>query len=123
MQTGNWPLLIAPAGLQLTYSSVSLQNKVDVNDPKSTVRRYCIVLHIRKLSIFFKSCHSYFSQIPTTEQCEPRGLDLPGHEVISTGLYLLRRSVPNEMRGESETGKQCSVIFQLAEENYVSMRS
>lgn len=111
-----------PAELQLTYSSVSLKNKLDVKDPKSTVRRHCIVLHIRKLSIFFKSCHSYFSQIPTTEQCELRGLDLPGHEVINTGLCMLRRSVPNETRGENETSKQCLVIFQLGEDNCVYVK-
>lgn len=96
-----------------------LPNKLDVKDPKSTVRRYCIVLHIRKLSIFFKSCHSYSSQIPTTEQCELRDLDLPGWEVINSRLCTLRRSVANEMRGENETIKECFVIFQLVEDNCV----
>lgn len=115
IQTLLCKLEIAPAGLQLTYSSVSLLNKLDGKDPKSTVRRHCIVLHIRKLSIFFKSCHSYSSQIPTTEQCEPRSLDLPGHEVISTGLCLLT------MRWEERVKlvKEYFVIFQHGEGNFV----
>lgn len=121
-QTGNWPLLITSGGLQLTHPSVSLLNKLYMEDPKSTVRRYSIVLHMRKLSIFFKSCHSYSWQILTTEQGEPRGLDVSGHEVISISLCLSRRSVANEMRWESETSKESFVIFQLGEET-VSMRS